>query len=452
MPHDHEELEVEGAHLNTWRNWAGTVHCRPAVVTSPWSLKGLKFEIQAARQYGQTLRMAGSGHSFSPLCETDGRVLTLKNYSGLVSVDRSTCKVRVRGGTTLNALGRILADNGLALENMGDIDAQAVVGAMTTGTHGTGMGFGVLATQMTGLNLLLADGSELWCSSRENAEIFSVARISLGALGIITEVELQCVPDYRLAYECRTADLDDTLVRLDEYRSRNRNFEFYWFPHTDRVQLKFMNRTDRQESGGRALRKFKELTVENGAFGLLSRTVRRFPSQCERVSRFMANAVPSHGLVLPAREIYASKRLVRFVECEYSLPLDAIPEVLHELRTLIGKQRLHVHFPIEVRYVAADDIALSPAYGRDSAYVAVHMYRGMPYEAYFDACEALFDQYDGRPHWGKLHGKSATELSQLYPEWARFQTVRAGLDPTGLFMNQYLQGLLKHEAPVETAV
>lgn len=425
--------------MNRWRNWSGHVRCTPAAVARPADEAALRTILADARAAGHSVRAVGSGHSFSPLCATDGMQISLDAMTGLTAVDADSGRVRVRAGTRLGALNAALAEHGLALENLGDIDVQTVSGALATGTHGTGAAFGSLATQITGMRLVRADGEALWLSAGENAEAFRTARVHLGALGVVTEVELTCVPAYNLRYRTFKADWDGTLTRLDAYRDAHRNFECYWFPYTDTVQIKLMDATDAPATGRGRWRGLQDLVVENGAFWALCQVARAWPASCPSLCRLAAAGVPAHDQVAAAHNIYATTRAVRFNETEYSVPIDALPDVLTEIRDVIERERFPVNFPLEVRFVAADDIPASPAYGRASAFVAAHMYAGMPFGDYFAALTEIFDRHDGRPHWGKWHDKTAAAFERLYPEWRRFAELRAAMDPEGLFLNDHLR-------------
>lgn len=425
-----------------WSNWSGAVRCEPAEFTKPASVDAIRTALKAARDVGRNVRVVGCGHSFSPLCATEGSLLSLANYSGVTEVNAQTQRVRVRAGTSLKLLCSVLAEHDLALENLGDINVQSVAGALATGTHGTGVALGSLATQITGLRLVLADGSELWCSRDAKPDIFHVARLHLGALGVVTEIELACVPAYRLAYHSRAAELSDMLEKLDSLKHDNRNFECHWFPYADKVQLKVMNPTQAPVRDNLLWRRGLDLAVENGGLWALSALTRAVPSMAPTVCQLEALSIPRHDIVQASHEIYATTRLVRFNETEVSIPAEHLSEVITAIRELFARERFATNFPLELRFVAADDIPLSPAYGRASAYIAAHMYKGMPYAKYFDALTEIFDHYAGRPHWGKMHNKHASDFEQLYPEWQAFQKVRQQLDPSGLFMSPYMRQVL----------
>jgi FAD-linked oxidoreductase len=426
----------------SWTNWSGSVRCRPASIARPRTLDELRRIVTAAAADGATagLRVAGSGHSFTPLAATEGTLVSLEHAAGVVSTDKEARVADVLAGTTLRRLGPELAAAGLAMENLGDIDAQALAGALATGTHGTGAGLGSLSTQIAGLRLVLADGDVLDLSPVGDADLFKAAQVSLGALGVVWQVRLRLVPVFRLRYVRRNMDLEDCLARLPELRE-HRHFELYWFPFTARAATKTMDETTEPSTAGGFGRWFDDIVLENGAFGLLSEACRLVPSLCAPVSRLSAAVVSEGSRIGASYRVFATPRHVRFQEMEYAVAADRGPDCLREIRRFVDEKKPAVHFPVEFRLVKADDIWLSPAFGRDSVYIAVHMYRGMPYRAYFDGVEAIFRNHGGRPHWGKMHTRTAAELEALYPEWGRFHEVRRRLDPRGVFLNPYLRGL-----------
>lgn len=425
-----------------WSNWSGSVRFRPKRILYPASVEEVAGIIRQAADERRKIRVVGSGHSFTPLVPTDDILLSLDRLRGLEEVDIERRLVTVRAGTKLKELGELLHEHGLAQENLGDINAQSIAGAISTGTHGTGMDFGILSTQVAALTLVNAGGEVIECFPDRNPELFKAAQVSLGALGVIVRVTLRVLPRYRLHYRSRRMPLMECLNQLDRYRREHRHFEFYWFPHTDRVQVKLMDETDQAASTGGLWSRFSKLFLENGAFWLLSETARLFPRLCPSISRLSAWGVPTVEEVGDSHRVFATLRLVRFNEMEYALPAEKLPEVVLEMRETIRRLRIAVHFPIECRYVKGDDIWLSPAYGRDTAFVAVHMYRGMPHEAYFSAMEAIFRRHGGRPHWGKMHSLEARELSRLYPRWNDFCRIRDEQDPEGRFLNSHLSSLL----------
>lgn len=397
--------------------------------------------VKRAIQAGQRIRIIGSGHSFNPLWLTEDILISLDNYQGLVATDPSSGLVTVKGGTKLNLLGELLYAEGLAMENLGDIDAQSIAGTIATGTHGTGLAFGTIATQVRGIKFINGLGEIVYCSPDEQADLFKAAQVSLGALGIITEVTLQCVPAYRLELRSRKEPLATVLAEFYQRHQQHRNFEFYWFPHSDLAWTKTANIVSQAPNKSGIINYLTEYVLENGIFKILCESARWFPRLNRYVARLSAAAIPSVNKVFHSHKVYATKRLVRFNEQEYSVPLTAFPAVFAAIRDLVNKRNFPVHFPIECRVVKKDDAYLSPAYGRDSAYLACHVYHKKDHQLYFAALEQIFLAHGGRPHWGKRHTLTAQELDQRYPKFQAFLEHRRTQDPKGLFLNAYLQNI-----------
>ncbi len=428
-----------------WHNWSSSVSSSPQIIAQPESIEDVIQLVKKYGQTGQTIRVVGSGHSFTPLVQTDDVLVSLDHLEGIEQIDRERGTVTVLGGTKLKLLGDTLLKLGLAQENLGDIDVQSIAGAISTGTHGTGIAFGNISTQVERLTLVTANGELLECSLEEDPEIFKAAQISLGTLGIIVRVTLRVVPSKRLHYQVRRESLKQCLPQLEDYKQKNTHFEFFWLPYTEYVQAKCINETEKPVNAGGLWAAFNRVVLENGVFWLLSEACRLFPRLCQTVSNISAQAIASVDEVDYSHHIYATPRWVRFNEMEYNIPAEHFSTVFAEIRECISRERFAVHFPIECRFVHADDIWLSPAYERPSAYLAVHMYKGMPYQNYFAQIEAIFQRYQGRPHWGKMHTLTAEQLATLYPHWQDFQRVRARLDPKGLFLNAYLRQLFSVE-------
>ena len=425
-----------------WRNWAGDQRCSPKAIARPGNRVELVEAIERAREAGETVRVAASGHSFTDIACTDGHMLRLEALDRILDVDRSTGHVRVEAGISLHRLSAELQRHGLALENMGDIDVQTLAGAISTGTHGTGSGLGNLSTQVAALELALADGSVIEVGE-EDLETLRAARVSLGALGVIVTATLRCTPAFTLSRLDHPAPLAETLERLDEIDASNDHFEFYVFPYSDVALLRETKRTDEPPHPRGALAEwFQEDLLENRVMGLVSRAGRRFPSQIPRLNRTISRFFSSNRKTDQSYRVFSSTRKVKFTEMEYALPRAHGAEALRRVMAMIEERRIAVGFPIEFRLVAGDDSHLSPANGRATAYIAVHMFEGMEWEPYLRAVEEIMDSYDGRPHWGKRHFQTAAKLASRYPDWERFQAVRARLDPDGLFRNGYTDRVL----------
>jgi FAD-linked oxidoreductase len=431
------EVEVDMKHTG-WQNWSGSVRCNPATVASPRNVEELAQIVGDCGRTGRRLRVAGSGHSFTPLVETDDIVVSLKHLTGLdESVGPARDRATALAGTRLKELGQALFDHSLAMENLGDIDEQSISGAISTGTHGTGIKFGSIATQVIGLDLVTVDGKVVECSEESNPELFKAAQVSLGALGVIARVTLRVQPSYRLRRQSRRALVADCLANVEKHKQENRNFEFFWFPYSGYCQAKFLNQTTEPPT---RVNRWSRL-MENRIFLALSEWCRIMPRMCRPISRFSAWSIPTVTEVNYSQLVYPTPRLVRFQEMEYNLPAAHFLDAMSEIRDSIERSRFAVHFPIECRFVQADDIWLSPATGRDSCYIAVHMYRGMPYQEYFAAMESIFQKYEGRPHWGKMHTMTAAQLRQAYPRWDDFLRLRGELDPRRILLNPYLERL-----------
>jgi FAD-linked oxidoreductase len=424
-----------------WRNWSGTVAATPSRVHLPRSVDDVVAAVHAAR--GSRLRPRGSGHSFTALAATDGHAIDLRGWTGIESLDTTTGRVRVRSGTTLRALNAALDAHGLALENLGDIDVQTISGALATGTHGTGARLGGLATQVVALDLVLADGTPVHCAAGE--DLFEAARIGLGALGVVTHVTLQCVPAFALRASERPEPLDDVLGDLDGLFDEADHVEFYWFPYGAQALVKRNQRVPAAESPAplHPVRRFVEYdVVENAAFGTLCRVGRALPRTAVPLGRLAAGVLSAREYGDRSHRVFTTRRRVRFVESEWAVPRARLPEVLDELRALVPRLEHPVLFPVEVRVAAADDVWLSTAHGRDTAYVAIHQYVGAPRAEYFAAFGAIAAGAGGRPHWGKEHHLDAAALAQRYPRFDDVRRVRRDVDPAGLFANEHLDRVL----------
>jgi L-gulonolactone oxidase len=426
-----------------WRNWAGDELCRPVELRRPSSTRELSQAIEHAAERGLRVRAAGAGHSFSDIACSDGLLLRLDRFNDVLDVDSASGLVRAQAGISIGELSRRLDAHGLAMENLGDIDVQSIAGAISTATHGTGARLRNIAAQVVELTLVLADGSTLVCSRERDAELFRAARVGLGALGVVAEVTLQCVPAFTLHGIDAPAPLAETLERFEQLALGNDHFEFFVFPYADVALTRTNNRTERApQPRGRLNAYANDVLLTNHAFELFCRAGRRLPGLIPQINRLVTRLAGRSERVERSAAIFASPRLVRFTEMEYALPRERTPEAVARVMEMIEQRGLAVPFPIEVRTVAADDALLSTAAERDSGYVAVHMFEGMQWQPYFRAVEAIMDELGGRPHWGKRHFQTAATLRARYPEWDRFLAVRARLDPDGRFANAWTERVL----------
>ena len=423
--------------MATWRNWAGNQKANPLSIEAPKSVSELSAIVSRASGRGQKVKAVGSGHSFTSAAATNGRMIRLENLSGILHIDHASCQVTVGAGTRLSDLNMLLHTEGLALANLGDIAYQTVAGAISTSTHGTGNALTGLAGQVVAMKLINGQGEIVECSKSVNPHIFDVARVSVGALGIITEYTLQTVPSFRLRALEQPMRLDDVLENAHDLASAHDHFEFFWIPHTKWALTKRNNRTEDELQPLPLVKGWIDKTfMENYAFGALCRVGRARPSLIPR----LATALPSSGsreYVDQSFKIFASPRIVRFYEMEHALPVDALVPALKEIRAMVDRKGYLLNFPVEVRFTKGDDVPLSTAYGRDSAYIAVHVYKGMECEPFFRDVEDILRAYDARPHWGKMNYRDAEELSKLYPRWDEFIALRNQLDPQRTFSNAY---------------
>ncbi|MEV5124994.1 D-arabinono-1,4-lactone oxidase [Streptomyces decoyicus] len=432
-----------GPTAGPWRNWAGNVTARPARSVAPASTEELAAAVRAAAEDGLTVKAVGSGHSFTPAAATDGLLVRPDRLTGIRRVDREAGTVTVAAGTPLKRLNETLAAHGLSLANMGDIMEQTVSGAAATGTHGTGRDSASIAAQITALELVTADGSVLTCSAEENPDVFAAARLGLGALGVVSELTFAVEPEFLLTAREEPMAFDEVTDRFDELVAENEHFEFYWFPHTGSCNTKCNNRSQGPAAPpGKVSGWVEDELLSNGVFQLVCTIGRAVPAAIPGIAKISSRALSARTYTDIPYKVFTSPRRVRFVEMEYALPRSAAVAALGELKALVERSDFKVSFPVEVRTAPADDITLSTASGRDTVYLAVHMYRGTPFEAYFAAAERIMTAHDGRPHWGKLHTRDAAYLADAYPRFGEFTAVRERLDPERRFANAYLRRVL----------
>ena len=423
-----------------WRNWAGTHSCVPVAIEHPKSAREVTGAVRRAAEAGRTVRAAGAGHSFSPCVPTDGTLVRLDRLDRILDADSATGLVKVEAGITLAALNAGLEARGLALPNLGDIEAQSLAGALATATHGTGARLQNLSAQAEALELVDGAG-ERRTLTRDDGDLLRAARVGLGSLGIVTAVTLRCVPAFRLRGVDTTLPLEEVLDGLDERVDAHDHFEFWTFPHSLLALTRTNHRTDAPVSApGPARAWLHDVLLDNHALELLSRAGRRFPRAIPRINRLAAAAASGRERVDASHRIFASPRLVRFDEMEYAIPREHAAEAVRGAREIL--ERHPVNFPVELRFVAADTALLSPAHGRDTAYVAVHVFKGMDGEPPFREVERLMAGWGGRPHWGKRSFLAARELKTRYPAWDAFAAARAELDPDGRFENAWARRTL----------
>lgn len=424
-----------------WRNWSGWVKSDPQSLQRPESESELAQLIAVA---DGPVRVAGSGHSFTPICECSGTLFSLEKMSGLISYDHEFQTARVFAGSTIRDLGPLLHDQGLGLINQGDIDRQAIAGAVGTGTHGTGKDLKSISAAVVGFRLVTPSGEVIICSATENADVFGAGRVSMGSLGVMSEIELQCAPAYALEERGGRLPVADLFDTLDALRDGNRHFEFFWFPFADDVLVKTLNLSDVRPKPRRRAPDGEDGPADIG-FRKLCEISRFAPFLRGRFQRQMTEqggsryAGDAPGRSRWSHDAFPSDRNVRFNEMEYAVPAQQGPDCVREVAQHMRSCGVNFLFPIEYRYVAADDAWLSPFFERDSVTISIHQYHKQPYAKLFAGVEQIFQKYGGRPHWGKLHTLAAADLKALYPKWNDFCDVRHKLDPGGKMLNPFLR-------------
>ena len=425
-----------------WSNWAGNQQTGSVLVSKPQTESELQQVVQSAQASGRRVKAVGSGHSFTAIAVAEEVLVDLSKYDEILAIDKINQTVTVQSGIQLSKLNQALHENSLAMQNLGDIAYQTIAGAISTSTHGTGAKFTGIANQVVALRVVLADSSIVECSANVNAELFSCARVGLGAIGLISTVTLKVVPAFNLAVIEEPMRLDEVLQNLDLHVDSNDHFEFFWVPHTGWALTKRNNRNNLPiEPMSKMSHWYSKTLMENYAFGAVCMLGKARPSLIPK----LAKALPSSGrneYSDASHKVFASKRIIKFYEMEYAIPREACAEALNRVRRMVTDSGFFLNFPVEVRFTAPDEIPLSTASNRESAYIAVHIYKGMNYVPYFTEVESIMNSYQGRPHWGKLHFQNASTLASRYPQWDVFQSVRNQVDPKRMFSNQYLETVL----------
>lgn len=426
-----------------WRNWSREQVCRPQAIVRPRTREGLVMAILEAAEAGRRIRVAGSGHSFTGAALSDGTLLRIEALDRLLDFDPGSGLIRVEAGAVLGELNRRLDGLGRAFENLGDIDKQTLAGSISTGTHGTGIRFQNLSAQVEAIELIGADGTSVELSERSNSKGIRAARVGLGALGAIYAVTMRTVPAFTISRRDHPLPLAETLDSMQERVDALDHFEFYVFPHTDVALCRESTRSEEPpRPPGAAATYLREVVLENWASAAFSAIARALPPLGPQLARLAAASFANVSKVDRSYRVFASERRLKFTEMEYGIPREHAREAVERVLEVAADPELRCVFPIEVRFVQADDSMLSPSHQRDSCYIAVHQDRKLDWPLYFRRVEEILAGYGGRPHWGKRHELSHTELGALYPRWDEFQAVRRRLDPEGRFANEYTDRVL----------
>jgi L-gulonolactone oxidase len=427
-----------------WRNWAGDQRRLPARIERPAGRGDLVETVARAAGAGLTVRAVGAGHSFTDVACTGGALIRMERLNRLLDVDRDSGLVKVEAGMGLRDLNETIWGYGMALENLGDIDKQTISGAVSTATHGTGSRFRNLSSLIEAMEVVLPDGTMIELSGESSEpETLLAARVGLGAVGVIATLTLRTVPAFTIRRTDSPLPLEETLERIDDLADGSDHFEFYVFPHTETALLRQSERIEDPPKPSNPVSRYaQEVVAENWGMGAVARVGRRVPSRIPELSRFISKRMGRSTKQDRSYRVYASERRVRFTEMEYAIPRRNAAEAVRGALGAAEQADPPVGFPIEVRFVAGDDAWLSPAFDRDTCYIAVHQFDGMAWESYFRSVEQIMTSFGGRPHWGKRHFQTAESLAERYPHWEDFRRVRARMDPDGRFRNQYLDRVL----------
>lgn len=417
-----------------WTNWSGFVEGSPQRILNPDTIDGV---VEAVKTAPGPLRVVGAGHSFTPLAKTDATMLSLEKFEGLVSHDAAASVARVRTGTKLGSLMRLLEDVGQGLPNMGDIDKQAIGGALGTATHGSGRTLGAYHTQFEAMQFVDGRGEVRELTLAKDRDLIHATGVALGAFGVLTEVTLKNMPTYRLHRRKWVLPIKEMLAEFEPMMGAHRSAEFYYVPFSGHAQFIVSDLSDlpvtprppeEDEEGLATLRKLRTaLRWAPWLRGLIIRSV-------------MAK-LPAEDYVQDWLNVYASDRRTRFNEMEYHLPFEEGPRALAEIIELTEKRFRQVYFPMEVRSVAADEFWLSPFYKRPTCSIAIHHDAANDPLPFMRAAEPIFRKYGGRPHWGKMHSMKALDFEAIYPRWKDAMDVRRYIDPQGRFISPYMADL-----------
>ena len=414
----------------SWSNWSGSVTAA-GQIARPHSEDELAMLIRGATK----LRVTGAGHSFMPLCESDELIVNLDDLAGEMHVAADRQTARIPAGWSIRRLTAALWDEGLALANQGDVNPQSLAGAMATGTHGTGVDLGSLATFARGFRLIGADGEVHWCDATTNAELYQAQRLSLGLFGVATEIDVAVVPAFHLAERIKKRRWAEIRERYDELTQQHRHVEFWLFPHSDDVILKTLDLCDPCDPSPTTT------DMEEASFRRILNISALLPFLTPSLQRLMMKSGISGRRRGPAHSIFPSDRTVRFEEMEYEMPRAVGLDTLAEVVGWIRRKRLPVAFPFEFRTVAADDIWMSPMNAGPVAAISMHQYAKMPWRNLFAEAETIFRTHGGRPHWAKRHTLTRADVAALYPMAGRYNAVRRAADPGGKFLNPHLESL-----------
>ncbi|KAF9972100.1 hypothetical protein BGZ73_004817 [Actinomortierella ambigua] len=449
------ELKAISTPGKEFKNWAKTFSCIPEQYFTPRTEDEVVKIIHLAAILGKKVKAIGSGHSPSDLACTDGFMINTDCLNRLVKVDMETKTVTVEAGIRLMELNQILDHHGLALSSLGSISEQSIAGAISTATHGTGAEFHSLCGSVLDLTLITASGSQIYASKTVNPDVYHAAICSMGALGIITRVTLQCEPAFKLESIQEPGKLSDVLGKMDVIIHSAEHVRLWWYPYTNNVMIWRANRTTKPtQQPVPSWRSSYWFSFH--VYQAMLYVTRFVPSLIPALSRFMFWATQSRKIerVDTSVKTFNIDCLFPQYTTEWAIPWSKTSDALMALEQYIERDQdgkkpcIRVHSPVEIRFVKKDDIWLSPAYGVNTCYIGLIMYRpygtAVPYRQLWTGFERIMSSFGGRPHWAKAHSVTYDELRVSYPKLDQFTQVRKELDPSGMFMNDYL---MRHLEP-----
>ena len=433
-------LHVKGFHKGKWTNWSESYVAYPGELHMPTSIEQVCDIVKQHGKSKRTLRVTGAAHSFSPVAMPEHSAMSLHQLRGLIEVDPVQQTATFYAGTYLHEVGPMLEEYGLALINMGDIQEQSLAGAISTGTHGTGITLGSFSSMVVKWGFVNGVGEYIE-HERANDELSEALHVSLGLLGVLVKVTIKVIPLYSLVYTSKRKALQSELANFQTVIRDNRHVEWFYFPGSEQIQVKTMNLIDpiRQSAFHKRVDELKVQLLENNAFSVASKLVKWQPKLGLHVSKLSSKLIGEVDRTSISYEIYPSPRAVKFVETEYAIPLRYFADCLQEIHGAFQRGKFNIHFPIECRTTAGEPGYLSPTQGEESAFLAFHMYKGMDESAYFDWVHKTMERYGGRPHWGKVNRYNASNIERFYPNFKRFNAIRQQHDPYNLFVTSYFR-------------
>lgn len=402
-----------------WSNWGGNQVCTPALTVQPQSEQETIDAVRYAIKEGLSVRVAGTGHSFTPVVQTGGMMLDLSAMQQITAIDTDRQRVRALGGTAISEFGEPLWQQGLSLSNQGDIDVQAIAGAVSTGTHGSGIELGSFSSSVRWIKLMTGLGDVIEIGEKDLRRL-RAAQVAVGTLGVILEVELQATTAHHLREEVTYDTTEDLLENWERNPTEARHFSFLWCQAAESAGLYELPTPEGLDMVGRAYTK-RYWAAD------LSEPEELDTTEGSRKDR--------------AYRIYPGGFMLPFHELEYYVGVGRAKEAWTALKDLIVNEHPDQKYPIETRWTAQDDAYISPFYREDKVSLSVSGEPGTDYWPYLRDVDALLQEYDATVHWGKIHLLTRDRAERLFPELPTFLEVRRELDPQGVFLNDHTRAL-----------